>query len=144
MDMDYRIIEVLEFIDSNLQAGLELSDIALLVGLSSSRVRHIFTAAIGISLMRYLRLRRMQKAKVLLEETVFSVKEIIAKVGINDASHFVRDFKNHYGLTPTEYRSRHFASIRNGSLQDHPEDRSILSPESFLIQFPGEAKSANK
>ena len=111
MVMDYRIIEVLEFIDSHLQAGLELSDIALFVGLSTSRVRHLFTAAIGMSPTRYLRLRRMQKAKVLLEETVFSVKEVMAKVGINDASHFVRDFRHHYGLTPKRYRSKHFAGI---------------------------------
>ena len=110
--MDYRIIEVLEFIDSNIQAGLELSDIALLVGLSTSRVRHLFTAAIGLSPIHYLRLRRMQKAKVLLEETVFSVKEVMAKVGINDASHFVRDFRHHYGLTPKKYRSKHFVSMR--------------------------------
>ena len=110
--MDYRIIEVIEFIESNLKADLELSDIALFVGLSPSRVRHIFTAAIGMSPMRYVRLRRMQKAKALLEETVFSVKEVMVKVGLNDASHFVRDFRNYYGLTPKRYRSRHLADIR--------------------------------
>lgn len=105
--IDYRIIEVIEFIESNLQNELELSDIAELVGLSPSRVRHIFTAAVGLSPMRYMRLRRLQKAKVLLEETLFSVKEIMVKVGLNDASHFVRDFRNEYGLTPKRYRSRH-------------------------------------
>ena len=105
--IDYRIIEVIEFIESNLQNELELSDIAELVGLSPSRVRHIFTAAVGLSPMRYMRLRRLQKAKVLLEETLLSVKEIMVKVGLNDASHFVRDFRNEYGLTPKRYRSRH-------------------------------------
>ena len=110
--MDYIIIEVIDFIESNLQSGLDLSDIAMFAGLSCSRVRHRFTAAVGMSPMRYVRLRRMQKAKVLLEETVFSVKEVMFKVGLNDASHFVRDFRNYYGLTPKRYRSRHLADNR--------------------------------
>ena len=105
--IDYRIIEVIEFIESNLQNGLELSDIAELVGLSRSRMRYIFTAAVGMSPMRYVRFRRMQLAKALLEETLFSVKEVMVKVGLNDASHFVRDFRNQYGLTPKKYRSTH-------------------------------------
>jgi len=105
--IDYRIIEVIEYIESNLQSGLELSDIAELVGLSTSRMRYIFTSAVGMSPMRYVRFRRMQLAKGLLEETLFSVKEVMVKVGLNDASHFVRDFRNQYGLTPKKYRSRY-------------------------------------
>lgn len=105
--IDYRIIEVIEYIESNLQNGLELSDIAELVGLSTSRMRYLFTAAVGMSPMRYVRFRRMQLAKGLLEETLFSVKEVMVKVGLNDASHFVRDFRNQYGLTPKKYRSRY-------------------------------------
>ena len=105
--IDYRIIEVIEYIESNLQNGLELSGIAELVGLSTSRMRDLFTAAVGMSPMRYVRFRRMQLAKGLLEETLFSVKEVMVKVGLNDASHFVRDFRNQYGLTPKKYRSRY-------------------------------------
>jgi AraC-like DNA-binding protein len=33
-----------------------------------------------------------------------SVKEIVTLIGANDGSHFVRDFKRHYNLTPTQYR----------------------------------------
>lgn len=106
--MDYRIKEAIDFIEANLQGSLEPSDIARFVGLSRSRVRHIFTASVGMSPMRYVRLRRMQKAKALLEETRFSVKEVMVKVGISDPSHFVRDFSRHYGLTPGKYRSKHF------------------------------------
>ena len=75
--IDYRIIEVIEYIESNLQNGLELSDIAELVGLSTSRMRYLFTAAVGMSPMRYVRFRRMQLAKGLLEETLFSGKEVM-------------------------------------------------------------------
>jgi AraC-like DNA-binding protein len=112
--MDYRIKDVVDFIEANLQGSLEPSDIARFVGLSRSRARHIFTAGVGMSPMRYVRLRRMQKAKVLLEETRFSVKEVMTKVGVNDQSHFVRDFNTVFGLTPGKYRSSHCSGKGEG------------------------------
>lgn len=38
-----------------------------------------------------------------------SVKEIIARVGFTDESHFVKNFKRIYGVTPTEYRKQNAA-----------------------------------
>jgi two-component system response regulator YesN len=55
--------------------------------------------------MRHLQLMRMKKAQNLLETTLLSVKEIMVRVGIKDRSHFERDFKRIYGLTPTQYRA---------------------------------------
>ena len=57
--------------------------------------------------IRYLRLLRMERAKDLLESSFLSVKEIAFQVGVNDESHFVRDFKSTYGFSPALYRS-HF------------------------------------
>ena len=48
----------------------------------------------------------MEKAKHLLETTFLSVKEITYRVGINDDSHFVRDFKKTFGKAPTLYRTQ--------------------------------------
>jgi len=48
----------------------------------------------------------MQTAKQLLETTFFSVKEIGTLAGFNDGSHFVRNFKRLYGVTPSEHRER--------------------------------------
>jgi hypothetical protein len=56
--------------------------------------------------MRYLRLLRMERAKDLLESSFLSVKEIGFRVGLTDESHFVRDFKATYGLSPSCYRTQ--------------------------------------
>ena len=56
--------------------------------------------------IRYLRLLRMERAKDLLESSFLSVKEIAYQVGLNDESHFVRDFKSTYGFSPALYRSQ--------------------------------------
>jgi predicted transposase len=47
----------------------------------------------------------MQQAATLLTTTFLSVKEIVRRIGLTDESHFVRDFKRLYGMTPSEYRN---------------------------------------
>ena len=56
--------------------------------------------------MQYLKALRMQTACELLETTDLSIKQIMLGVGIRDESHFVRDFKRKYGMTPTQYRAQ--------------------------------------
>jgi len=62
---------------------------------------------------QYLKSVRIHQAKELLETTLLSVKEIRARLGINDESHFVRDFKKTYGLPPLQYRIRYHAMKRD-------------------------------
>jgi hypothetical protein len=73
--------------------------------------------------IRYLRLLRMERAKDLLESSFLSVKEIAYQVGLNDESHFVRDFKSTYGFSPALYRSRFknkaASEAHNGSGNGH-------------------------
>ena len=53
----------------------------------------------------------MEHSADLLTGTFLSVKEITFEAGFRDESHFVRDFKRIYGMTPTEYRK----STTNGN-----------------------------
>jgi hypothetical protein len=57
----------------------------------------------------------MERAKGLLESSFLSVKEIAYQVGLNDESHFVRDFKSTYGYSPALYRSR----FRSNGAEEH-------------------------
>lgn len=88
----------------NLQRELSLGEFANSVNLSAWRLCHVFTSEVGMSPIQYLRFLRMERAKQLLETSFLSVKEIGHQVGLNDESHFVRDFKKAYGLPPTRYR----------------------------------------
>jgi AraC-like DNA-binding protein len=42
--------------------------------------------------------------------STLSIKEIAAKVGCRDLSHFVRDFQQRFGLSPKRYRAQKRAS----------------------------------
>src|SRR5829696_4401941 len=118
-DMDGRVREAVALMRENLHRELPLSEIAQFVNLSSWRLCHLFKAETGTSPTHYLKWLRMQRAKDLLETTFLSVKEIRDKVGVRDESHFVRDFKGFYGLSPMQYRISFLgARLEDGSVRD--------------------------
>src|SRR5688572_13000156 len=90
----------------DVRGELSLAEFAQSVNLSIWRLCHIFKSDVGMPPIRYLRQLRMERAKNLLESSFLSVKEIAFQVGLNDESHFVRDFKATYGYSPALYRSR--------------------------------------
>jgi AraC-like DNA-binding protein len=85
--------------------SVSLVNFAQSVNLSPSRLRHLFKAETGLPPARYVRMRKMQEAKLLLETTFLTVKEVANRVGLSDESHFVRDFKQIYGSPPAHYRT---------------------------------------
>ena len=104
--MDQRVRKIEQLLRENLNREWSLAELAESVNLSVWRLSHIFRTETGTSPIQYLRELRMNRAKELLETSFLSVKEIAYHIGINDESHFVRDFKKIYGDPPTRYRSR--------------------------------------
>src|SRR5688572_27686994 len=102
--MDSRVQKVQQIMRENLDRELPLVELAQYVNLSPWRLCHLFRADTGMPPIKYLRQLRLEAAKQLLEVSFLSIKEITYKVGINDESHFVRDFKRMYGLPPSVYR----------------------------------------
>ena len=107
----------------DVRGELSLAELAQSVNLSVWRLSHIFKTDVGMPPIRYLKLLRMERAKLLLETSYLSVKEIAFRVGLNDESHFVRDFKTTFGSTPTSYRTR----VKNGSGKKNEKDETGLA-----------------
>lgn len=104
----------MEMMRDDVRGELSLTEFAQSVNLSVWRLCHIFKSDVGMPPIKYLRLLRMERAKGLLESSFLSVKEIAFQVGLNDESHFVRDFKATYGHSPAIYRSQ-FKRNGNGA-----------------------------
>lgn len=103
--LDKRVEKIIQMMREDVRGELSLGEFAQSVNLSVWRLCHIFKSDVGMPPIRYLRLLRMERAKDLLESSFLSVKEIAYQVGLNDESHFVRDFKSTYGFSPALYRS---------------------------------------
>jgi AraC-like DNA-binding protein len=114
--LDKRVEKIIQMMRDDVRGELSLAEFAQSVNLSVWRLCHIFKSDVGMPPIRYLRQLRMERAKQLLESSFLSVKEIAFQVGLNDESHFVRDFKSTYGYSPSLYRSQF---RNNGSGNGH-------------------------
>ena len=104
--MDHRVRKVIALMEEHLHQGWPASRWAQFVNISPSRLHQLFKDETGAPPARYLRRLRMERAKNLLETSYLSVKEVMARVGLADESHFVRDFKRSCGCSPAKYRER--------------------------------------
>lgn len=59
----------------------------------------------GISISDYIQNIRLEKAKVLLNETTLTISEVAYATGFSSPSYFSTSFKNKYSKTPKAYRS---------------------------------------
>ena len=102
--MDRRVELTIFAIEDDLARAWDVAQLAALVNLSASRFRHLFKEETKQSVNQYLRERRLERAEYLLRTTFLSIKEVKTEAGLNSASHFVRHFKQKYGITPGAYR----------------------------------------
>ena len=107
---DSRVKEVLALISSDYRRPLTRDLLARHVNLSPSRLHCLFRRHVNTTPRAAIIATRMDKAAELLRTTHLLVKEVAAKVGIQDDSHFVRDFAKIYGVSPRTYREAYLAS----------------------------------
>ncbi|HEY0404887.1 MAG TPA: AraC family transcriptional regulator [Pyrinomonadaceae bacterium] len=103
--VDIRVRKAMAFIEENYQRDLSLGKVAAVVHLSIWYLCHLFKSETNETPARYLKAVRMRQAKTLLKDSSLSIKEVMNKVGMGDQSHFAKDFKRVYGLTPSQFRA---------------------------------------
>jgi len=113
-----------------LDQPIAVDDLAARVNLSPSRMRELFRAQTGLSPARYLQRLRLRRARLLIERTFLSVKEVMALVGYSDPSHFARDFRREHEAAPSELRSGGAATPlpKTNPSVDRPIYRRIRPP----------------
>ncbi len=110
--MDGRIFAFKEQLPKSLQQQWTIETMAETLEISVPHFQRIFKENVGTPPMTYLHDLRLEKARELLETTFKNISEIRYEVGIRSNSHFTRDFKEKFGLTPTEYRKQHWEKIQ--------------------------------
>ena len=101
---DARIQRALDLIRQAFDRDFAVSELAWHVGLSNSHFHRVFRAEMGMSPAKYLHDLKLCEAERLIRTTVLPVKDILSVVGLTDRSHFLRTFKQVYGLSPSLYR----------------------------------------
>jgi AraC family transcriptional regulator of arabinose operon len=113
--MDRRIKRVTTVLDQQYKDPPSVEQLADDVGLSASRLAHLFRDEEGKSIQSYIKERRLTMASLLLVQTHERISQIAYSVGFNDVSNFNHAFKRRFGVSPRQYR----ANQEHGSQQRH-------------------------
>ncbi len=101
-DEDNFVLNVLKYINENYHEDLSLDNLASLFFVSKYHLSHAFRREVGISLYRYVMLKRLMAAKEMLLQGV-SAGESAYACGFGDYAGFWRAFKAEYGISPKEF-----------------------------------------
>lgn len=95
-----------EFMQAAPCALLPLAEIANAAGRHEIHLAREFRRFYGTSVGGYLRRLRSERAEQMLLKNEHSIGEIAHACGYSNHSHFCREFKARFGVTPTAYRHR--------------------------------------
>lgn len=98
--IDHRILRVAEVLRTDLPITPPVAALAASVGLSESRLMHLFTRQLRIPMKSYVLWARMRRATFLIQSGL-SLTEVAHRVGFADQAHFSRSFLGFFGLNPS-------------------------------------------
>jgi len=97
---------VITYINEHYTADISSAMLSQMFGHEEAYFCRKFKKHTGLTVMQYIQILRMEKARKLLVETELSVQDIAVACGFSDAAYFNKRFKALYRITPTKMRQR--------------------------------------
>jgi AraC family transcriptional regulator len=130
--------KALWFIESHLADALTLDEIAAIGGISRFHMVRAFAAATGLSVMRYVRARRLSEAARALANGAPDILSLALEADYGSHEAFTRAFRDRFGITPEAVRAS--ARLDNLPLQEPIVMDSTaldhLTPPRFVTSTP--------
>jgi YesN/AraC family two-component response regulator len=98
--------EVFDYIEANYHQGITLSDVAEAVGYSRAYLTNRVAKQTGETVNGWILKRRMMAARSLLKDTNQTIEQIALALGYQNACHFSRQFRQHHGIPPKDWRKK--------------------------------------
>lgn len=89
------------YMENNYAKEISIEQLATLYYVSPTYLSKIFKDLTGVSPINYLIQIRLKNAHQMLEKQDLTVKEVAKAVGYEDAYHFSKSFKKHFGISPS-------------------------------------------
>lgn len=102
---DERVRLVTEYLQDHLAEAHSVAALSHRVGLSESRLSHLFQSELGVSPRVYLERLRMDRARRLLANTNLTIREIAEEVGMENEFYFSNRFRKLVGISPSGWRA---------------------------------------
>lgn len=104
------ITQSIEYIYSHINGKISIEEIAEHVHLSPSHFSRLFVKEMGVSASEYIRQKKIERAKNLLQYSDYSFIRISNYLSFSSQSHFINTFEKYVGMTPKKYREQYYRS----------------------------------
>ena len=103
---DSLTLKIAYYLNTNYRESITLQALEKEFFLSKATLCKVFKSGMNLSIMEYLTLIRLNRAKLLLTSTNKSVEEISVECGFSSANYMGLVFKKEVGISPLSYRKR--------------------------------------
>lgn len=103
-----RLQPVLAYIDERLSRQLTISELSTVAGISPQHLCTLFRRTLGIRPMQYVNRERIKRSKEwMFRESATPIRDIAARVGIDNPSYYGALFKRWEGQSPEQFKRMH-------------------------------------
>ncbi|MGM9941677.1 MAG: helix-turn-helix transcriptional regulator [Bulleidia sp.] len=103
---DELINEILLYINENIYSPLNVEDLCEHFAISRSSLQALFRNYVYVAPKEYISNMKLEKSKVLIKESKFTISEISSILGFSSIHYFSRRFKQRFGMNPTDYANK--------------------------------------
>ncbi|EHQ9014873.1 helix-turn-helix transcriptional regulator [Escherichia coli] len=105
---------VSQYIEQHLEEHpVTIDELVTYTGYSRGHLQRLFRNITGISLGKYITLRRIFRAAIYLKKTDITLTNISERLCYDSQQSFTRAFKKNTGYTPQQYRDSHVLTFKN-------------------------------
>lgn len=97
------VSRTLQYIAEHVYDKLSVETVAKETGVSASHLTALFHRQMNISPGEYIRRVKLEESKCLIREGKMNFSQIAAKLNYSTIHHFSRQFKDNFGISPSEY-----------------------------------------
>ncbi|SOC43538.1 helix-turn-helix domain-containing protein [Ureibacillus acetophenoni] len=134
---DYRLSQIIEYLERNYHQIITLEDMAKKFYLSTSYLSRYFKQKTGMGFSRFLMNIRLKHSVKDLLYTNETISQIAMRNGFANTKSFTTLFKESYGVTPHVYRENH-ANEKIDSFESYPlEDAEQLIHSTEILRKLG-------
>ncbi len=141
--------EIIKYIDDNLKENIDIKEFIHDTSFSYDMISRLFSTLTDITLVKYIRARRLSEAAKEISIYKKRVVDIAFDYGYDSADSFGYAFKKYHGVTPTEVRNgsnymyllplRFRSSIEGGrDIIVEVEDIDVFTISAYKIEIPTE------
>ncbi len=123
---------IVEHINNNLDRKIAIDELAGLSNFSPFHFHRIIRALLNEPIGSYITRIRLEQAAKMIGHSSNAIEDIAYSVGYESPSSLSKQFKNHFGVSPTEYRKTKKTKIKTKKME--VLDLKIKKPKILVVE----------